>query len=589
MKANILILIVLLFSLKATSQNEEIFKMKKAESSRIQIDKKYASDAHIDLTNQKVLTSLSITGNIKLQEGRSLVRVILVTKAHEYLVYEAYPLLTNSLNFSIDQKCEETALLNNEEPVELILIVRNAELDLKQICFSNIDLSDNEKNNFSKLTQDFKGQFEKYKAAKINYQIAQSKNNTWLAAATELATLPFEKKKSFLGGNYDFISEGYEYYSEGIFSFESDHPEKTNLKSAATTTYPSSFDWRNRHGQNWMTPIRLQGWNCGACTAFANIAVLEIMTNLYFNRHINVDLSEQELVSCIPIPCDRGASESSVFAYLNSHPVCNDDCFPYSASNESCTSPNKCTTPTERIGFTGRYLNGISESTIKEMLIFKGPLVSGFNLGDSNHSMALVGYNVIQAGDTIKRWSNNQWTDSLIIQPNDPLIGTTYWIFKDSYSSIHSGYQYIIIQNVALNLEIAGAIITPITSLNYSENDRVCIDNDGDGYYNWGIGTKPSTCPLCSTNQEDGDDSNPNLGPLDAYGNCTPISSPYPYSQHLITSTETWQSTYSECGNVIVKNGGNLTINGATVNLEGNATFSVEVGGVLTFSSGTIQ
>jgi len=76
---------------------------------------------------------------------------------------------------------------------------------------------------------------------------------------------------------------------------------------------------------------------------------------------------------------------------------------------------------------------------------------------------------------------------------------------------------------------------------------------------------------------------------LNTYGNCIPISSPYPYAQHLITSTETWNSTTSECGDVIVKNGGNLTVTGATVNLERNATFSVEIGGVLTLNSGTIQ
>ncbi len=48
-------------------------------------------------------------------------------------------------------------------------------------------------------------------------------------------------------------------------------------------------------------------------------------------------------------------------------------------------------------------------------------------------------------------------------------------------------------------------------------------------------------------------------------------------------------STTTECGDVIVKNGGNLTINGAIVNLEGDAEFSVEIGGILTFNSGVIQ
>ena len=318
------------------------------------------------------------------------------------------------------------------------------------------------------------------------------------------------------------------------------------------------------------------------------------MTNLYFNSHLNVNLSEQELVSCVIIGnkgCSGCANPVYFLDYIKNNSVKTESCFPYSGTQELCSSPNNCTSPTEKIGFSSIYNTGINESLIKNMLIFKGPIVTSFHLDTWNHVMALIGYNVIQAGDIIDaRWYNGQWTYNLVIQPDDPLIGGTYWIFKNSYLTGHAGYQYILMQNVAGNLDIAGAIQTPMTSLIYNESNRVCVDNDGDGYYNWGIGaTKPTTCPLCSTNQEDGDDSNPNLGPLDAYGNCTPISAPYPYTQHLITSTETWQSTSSECGNVIVKNGGNLTINGATVTLEGNATFSVEVGGILNINSGTIQ
>jgi hypothetical protein len=36
-------------------------------------------------------------------------------------------------------------------------------------------------------------------------------------------------------------------------------------------------------------------------------------------------------------------------------------------------------------------------------------------------------------------------------------------------------------------------------------------------------------------------------------------------------------------------NGANLTINEATINLEDEAEFSVETGGILTFNSGIIQ
>jgi hypothetical protein len=42
-------------------------------------------------------------------------------------------------------------------------------------------------------------------------------------------------------------------------------------------------------------------------------------------------------------------------------------------------------------------------------------------------------------------------------------------------------------------------------------------------------------------------------------------------------------------GDVVVNSGGALTISGATINLDNNSSFSVELGGTLTFNSGTIQ
>ena len=76
---------------------------------------------------------------------------------------------------------------------------------------------------------------------------------------------------------------------------------------------------------------------------------------------------------------------------------------------------------------------------------------------------------------------------------------------------------------------------------------------------------------------------------MDSYGNCITISSPYVFPALQITSTQTWSNTATYCGDVVVKNSGNLTLNGAIVNLEGDAVFSVETGGVLTINSGVIQ
>ena len=62
------------------------------------------------------------------------------------------------------------------------------------------------------------------------------------------------------------------------------------------------------------------------------------------------------------------------------------------------------------------------------------------------------------------------------------------------------------------------SLFGPVSSPDFNETDISCTDNDGDGFYCWGIGPKPSHCPECH-DQADGDDSNPCIGPMDEFGN----------------------------------------------------------------------
>jgi hypothetical protein len=52
--------------------------------------------------------------------------------------------------------------------------------------------------------------------------------------------------------------------------------------------------------------------------------------------------------------------------------------------------------------------------------------------------------------------------------------------------------------------------------------------------------------------EQDGDDSDPNYGPMDSFGNLTAISQPYQFTEYEITATEVWSSDLLECGNIIV-------------------------------------
>jgi len=121
---------------------------------------------------------------------------------------------------------------------------------------------------------------------------------TSVAGETSVSLMSFEEKKGFFGGKVPDL-QGYEYYIGGIFELNSD--KATSIQHTQSTpgaSFVSSFDWRNRHGRNWITSVKNQ-YPCGSCGIFAVIGSIESLINLYFNQILNKDLSEQEMVSCM--------------------------------------------------------------------------------------------------------------------------------------------------------------------------------------------------------------------------------------------------------------------------------------------------
>ena len=76
------------------------------------------------------------------------------------------------------------------------------------------------------------------------------------------------------------------------------------------TALPSSFDWRNHNGANWMTPVKDQS-GCGGCWAFATVGAVEAKVKIDANNpDLYCALSDQQLISCchnIGPGCDGGS------------------------------------------------------------------------------------------------------------------------------------------------------------------------------------------------------------------------------------------------------------------------------------------
>ena len=494
---------------------------------------------------------LSVTMDIQRLAENYLVRVVLIDKeGHKHLVAESYrEIAPEEKNLQLTDYCEETALLDGVNPVSLQVITDNAEVALHSLSIATEGSREQtpRSEEFRKQTASLRRQQVEEKVSQINiYNKAHKK--LWVAGPTSVSLMGYEDKTKMMNATAETNFGGFEYYAGGIFEIgdaaearKEQSPSRqasspTALTSVNTAIPLTSFDWRNRHGKNWMTGVRDQG-QTPYCVAFALAGCIESMVNLYYNNPSVVselDLSEQQIACCSFTNNSPSILQSVPFndavSYCQNNGVYLESDYGF---NEN--APQICQsdgiTPSERIKITG--VNDVSSNSlesIKRALIEKGPLYTTiafmhYDLYHQfvkwSHAMLLTGFGQIYEGMNIVDLPNTN-TNPLgvneTIEHGDSRIGETFLIYKNSWGTDfgNQGYAYIFFSGTTLNLP--NSIATPITTLHYSENDRICSDNDGDGYYFWGGDTPPPSLPSWAPAQKDVDDTDPAVGRLLDYG-----------------------------------------------------------------------
>ena len=173
---------------------------------------------------------------------------------------------------------------------------------------------------------------------------------------------------------------------------------------------PTSWDWRNYNGVNWLTSVRNQA-NCGGCWSFAALGVTEAYYNIISsNPNLDLNLSEQDLISCSSAGTCNGGWTPNAFAHIRDVGVSDEACIPYIASDSSC---NKCGDWSSRLTSIDNYSAFVpNQTSIKNAVISYGPVYAsmgwdygGYFDGDiyrctddngtpsSNHAIVIAGYN----------------------------------------------------------------------------------------------------------------------------------------------------------------------------------------------------
>jgi PKD repeat protein len=490
------------------------------------INQTIPANTSIDISQFGTVAGLAISGNVSLLSDIGYVRVLMVsTRGDEYLVLETNPLLAKGKQLVLDEYCEETKTLSNVAPALLKIEIANASLMLTSVSVSHPATSAAMQSAAAAAavsTTDRDAQFAE-KLLAVRFSIKQ-RGLHWVAGDTPVARKSYAEKKRFFGGKVPNLA-GLEYYVGGIFQIPSSSSASPVSANAAVTTaagaspYVSDFSWRNKHGQSWLTGVRDQG-GCGSCWAFGSTGATELLTNLYFNRHIDLDLSEQEALSCMSGGTCAGGVPESVLDYITQNGIFEESCFPYTATDQMCSS--ECSGPVENVKIGGRVpFNDDSEDTLKSMI-----LTSSVSMGIFNwwHVLTLAGYRTLKVGDSfyIRNYDQSiQWIT--ITAADTDLIGKTVWEFKNSWGPLWGDNGYVFVLTDLSNIYLTDKLLPPVTRKGHTNAEILCVDTDKDGYYAWGVGPKPAQCPANSPAQPDGDDSDKCKGPMDAYGNLTSL------------------------------------------------------------------
>ena len=576
------------------SQDLSVFRALPYENNTQHLRSTITSPDTISLEGVGMIYSLSINAIIHQPQESSFTRVVLEDKdGHDYLVAESNWFRFDTTTVILDHYCEETAILNGITPAYLkCYMTGGATITLTEVHTSNL--------RDMRTVDSFMETRERVKVRQVtdivnrinSYNIKHGR--LWRAAVSKISLHSYNMRKCMdADSDCDTYLNNIQYYSGGLFEIGTPCVQ-TRITASP---YVPSFDWRNRHGKCWLTPVKDQGFS-GYCAVFAAVGMLESNILLHYNDTSNLNLSEQYVASYLNVDYNNGISRGSPVRFLKTDGTIDDYSMPF-VDNPNYVAPTNRPEGEEHAylnDYKSIYLsNSLSLDTLKKYIIEMGPGVCGFQCFETpythdkrigGHAMTLSGYGTI-IPDTIYTFCNGDYP-STQFPDTASIIGHTYWIYKNSWDVDwgHNGYMYAVYYNDD-KLYMGSYAYFPkgMPNSNVSRN-IICEDKDGDGLFNWGIGSNTPRLPVWTPDESDGDDSDSTKGHMDEFGYCEQLPADHPTYEYIfcdsiittlenrtrflgvlngVTVTLHAQQNFVNGAKLLLDNGATLVIDGTTI------------------------
>jgi len=189
------------------------------------------------------------------------------------------------------------------------------------------------------------------------------------------------------------------------------------------------FTWQDLDGASYLTAVKEQG-GCNSCFVFASLAAVEAQHRyVRGDASFDIDLSEQEVVSCIypRDSCSTGGAAEQVGFHLQTIGVPDEACLPYSSgvSGEEGSCEAVCADADARRHFIGGFAMSVVPWTterIKQELL-QAPVIANLQIYDELYAYT---------GGVYRRTSDQPrgWHVVLIVGWDD---SDSSWIVKNSW------------------------------------------------------------------------------------------------------------------------------------------------------------
>jgi C1A family cysteine protease len=399
---------------------------------RDDLKQEFSGNSAISLARDSVI-AVSIDAKITIQRQGGYARVVMIDEnAREHLIFDSLA-LPGREPVVLQNYCEETCNLGAAANIRSVVIeLQDALLAIDG--FNIVEKTSLAAGNILDRPILLTRQTE-IKIAQLNKRLKEWQQ-LWVAGPTPLSRLSYsERRRMWLGDDLAASTRvpmpytgGFEYYQGGIFTWPAADPTAatapTNTASLLAENVPAQWDWRQRHGENWLTSIKNQG-GAGTCWSHSNLGTLEAQINLFYNQHLDLDLSEQMQVDCtnqgpiselsnFPPECSGSNMCYPGYQYckLIYRGIADESCDPYAQRDFTynpsvCDEQHVCSDWPARVWKISDFHDykfvldrgtpacqkqtmDPSEAEFKKALISKGPMDSGIN--SWNHAMVLVGY-----------------------------------------------------------------------------------------------------------------------------------------------------------------------------------------------------